>query len=197
MKAYVLFLFFMISLGAHATSVIQHDMKEVTQLSGLVFQGQVSGLKSYRESNGTIYTEVNFDIHEVIKGDYPSSSITLRYLGGTVDGMTMNVIDSDVPSFGQLGIYFVAKGHENLMHPLSGWGQGHYVLKKTAAGTRVFSSNGKAITDVSMASAKVKSAKSYALNSYEASGLSFSEKSRYAITPKDFKLTIRDIISEE
>lgn len=196
MKALVLSLFLIISFGARATSVLQHDMKEVAQLSGLVFQGQVSGLKSYRESNGTIYTEVNFDIHEVIKGNYPSSSITLRYLGGTVDGMTMNVIDSDIPDFGQLGIYFVAKGHENLMHPLSGWGQGHYVLKKTSAGTRVFSSSGRAITHISQASPKFKKAQKYALSSHEASGLLFSEKSRYAITPKDFKLKIRTLIAE-
>ena len=52
--------------------------------------------------NGTrIHTYVTFRVVDVVKGTYNQPEITLRFLGGTVGEISLDVSDSTLPGFGR------------------------------------------------------------------------------------------------
>jgi hypothetical protein len=120
---------------AHAGSVRQVAMDEMIQHSRLVFEGEVMDLVSVETGPRRIHTHVTFRILDIIKGDYPLNTITLRFLGGTVGNVTMGVSDMILPRPGEHGIYFVESLERMQVHPLFGWRQGHFLVQPDRTGT--------------------------------------------------------------
>ncbi len=114
---------------AHGTSVRAVNMAEMLEQSALVFEGRVIGLQARQDSGtGNIHTYVNFEVLDVLKGEYSNNTIELSFLGGTVGGATLAVGDMQMPEEGEKGIYFVESLQRTQVHPLYGWSQGHFVV---------------------------------------------------------------------
>jgi hypothetical protein len=119
----------------HASSVRQVTMDEMLQQCQFVFEGKVLALEAKQNHQKRIHTYVTFEIHDVIKGNYPGNTITLSFLGGTIGDLTMVVGDMKVPRVGERGIYFVESLERSQVHPLYGWSQGHFLVKSDETGT--------------------------------------------------------------
>lgn len=114
---------------AHGTSVRAVSMAEMLEQSALVFEGHVISLKARQDAGtGIIYTDVTFEVLDVLKGDYSNNTIELSFLGGTVGGATLAAGDMQMPETGEKGIYFVESLQRRQVHPLYGWSQGHFVV---------------------------------------------------------------------
>jgi hypothetical protein len=99
----------LVATSSRATTVIPPTFDQLVTEAELIFQGSVTDVRSQWMGEGAehrIVTFVTFAIEDAIKGT-PGNSYTMRMLGGTVDGETMEV--SDAPKFkvGDRDILFV------------------------------------------------------------------------------------------
>ena len=123
--------------SAYATTVMQVGMDELAQQSEFVFEGEVLS-KAVRPSStdGRPCTYFQFEIVDVIKGDYSAPTIERCFSGGTLNGLTMQVSEMTMPTVGETGIYFVDALGQEPIHPLLGWHQGHYLVTTDGAQTK-------------------------------------------------------------
>ncbi|MBP1747385.1 MAG: uncharacterized protein H6Q54_2000, partial [Deltaproteobacteria bacterium] len=113
------------------------------------FEGTVTAIEARQNSQKRIHTYVTFEITDIIKGEYPSSIITLRFLGGTIDDVTMVVSDMRLPQEGEHGIYFVESLERFQVNPLYGWSQGHFIVERDGTGSdRVMTNRRLPVTGV-------------------------------------------------
>jgi hypothetical protein len=129
-----------ISYG-NASSVREVSMDEMLQQSQFVFEGTVTAIEARENSQKRIHTYVTFEIKDIIKGEYHSNIITLRFLGGTVGDVTMTVSDMRLPQEGEHGIYFVESLERFQVNPLYGWSQGHFIVERDATGSERVTTN--------------------------------------------------------
>ena len=112
-----------------ASSVLAVSVEQLSKESQLVFEGEVIGMTSDFNGNRTsIHTYVTFRVVDVVKGIYNQSEITLRFMGGTVGEISLDVSDSTLPGFGETGIYFVESLDRFQVNPLYGMDQGHFLI---------------------------------------------------------------------
>jgi hypothetical protein len=132
-----------------ATTVEQMTLAEICDHAEMIVEGRVLSAQSYIEPGGRIATRVRMAVTDRLKGD-AGRELTLRFAGGTVDGMTLKVADMVVPRPGETGIYFIEDSHGRQVHPLVGWSQGHFVERRDARSGRpgVFTPDGKRVLDV-------------------------------------------------
>lgn len=124
-------------VNVHASTVLQMSFGEVIDKSELVFEGRVTNLESRRIQDGSIHTFVSFQIIELVKGQFASDTIELRFLGGEVDGRGLQVSDMQMPERGETGIYFVESLREFQVNPFVGWAQGHYLIEEIGNGDKI------------------------------------------------------------
>ena len=128
--AAVLFAFvFLITWAANASIIVQASFDEVAQKAEFVFEGRVIS-KETRPSpmNNRPVTYFTFEIIDIIKGSYSEGTLELGFAGGTLNGLTLSVSDMHMPEIGEKGIYFVESLTMELVHPLYGWHQGHFLV---------------------------------------------------------------------
>jgi hypothetical protein len=129
---FILLMLLIIWAGAtYATTVIPPTFDELVDRAELIFQGSVSDLHSQWIGEGAerrIVTYVNFQAEDIIKGA-AGQVVTLRMLGGTVDGRTMEV--TDAPKFvpGDRVILFVENNGTQFI-PLVGIMHGCFRVKR-------------------------------------------------------------------
>lgn len=127
---------------AQATTVIPPTFDELVSQAEVIFQGDVTDVKSQWVGEGAqrnIVSYVTFKVEDALKGT-PGQSYTIRMLGGTVDGETMGV--SDAPKFkvGDKDILFVQNNGSQFV-PLVGIMHGRFHVKRDQAGQEVVSNN--------------------------------------------------------
>ena len=127
---------------AQATTVIPPTFDELVAQAEVIFQGDVTDVKSQWVGEGAqrhIVSYVTFKVEDALKGT-PGQSYTIRMLGGTVDGETMGV--SDAPKFkvGDKDILFV-QNNGNQFVPLVGIMHGRFHVKRNQAGQEVVSND--------------------------------------------------------
>ena len=134
----------------HGSSVLKIAMDEMLTGSELIFEGRVLSVESKQTGPKQIHTFVTCEINDIIKGEYPAQTITLRFLGGTVGNLTMAVSDIQIPRDGERGVYFVESLDRNQVHPLYGWSQGHFTVTADDTGTdRIMTSKNHPVTGLS------------------------------------------------
>jgi len=132
-----------------ATTVLTVSFTDLVQQSEFVFEGTVQNSEARENSNGRIHTYITFEINEIIKGDYHGETITLRFLGGTIGDVSMNVSEMVFPKVDEHGIYFVETLERVQGHPFYGWSQGHFIVEQDETGTlKVMTNERKPITGV-------------------------------------------------
>jgi hypothetical protein len=143
-------LFLMLCVGlavgsARATTVIPPTFDQLVSDAELIFQGTVTVSHSLwlgEEAQRHIVTDVTFRIDDAIKGA-PGRSYTIRMLGGTVEGETIEV--SDAPKFkvGDRDILFV-EHNGNQFVPLVGIMHGRFHLQADSGGREIVTKEGGA-----------------------------------------------------
>src|SRR5262249_21258907 len=117
------------AVPAFASSVLQVSFEDLVRTSELVFEGRVINKRAEVDKRGSIKTYVTFEILDVVKGTHSGRTLELPYLGGTANGLTMEVSDMQQPDVGEHGVYFVESTSNPPVHPLVGWDQGHFLLR--------------------------------------------------------------------
>lgn len=172
----------------NASTIVQKSFEQVSESAELVFEGRVSGL--WTESEGKkIYTWVEFEILDVVKGSYGTDQISLRYLGGSSGERSMKVDRMRQPEIGEQGIYFVNDITKKYVHPLVGWGQGHFLLKPVKAGgpLKVHDSRGRPVSGITSTTNKIRM-----FNATKASGVELVKGEQEAMSLDVFKQQIRE-----
>jgi hypothetical protein len=148
-------LFLMLCAGlamasVRATTVISPTFDQLVSDAEFIFQGTVTDARSQWTGQGAerhIMTYVTFNIEDAIKGA-PGKSYTIRMLGGTVDGQTIEV--SDTPKFkvGDRDILFVEHNGSQFV-PLVGIMHGRFHVQTDAGGREIVTKdNGAALANV-------------------------------------------------
>ena len=130
-----------------SSSVLAVSLEQLSTSSQLIFEGEVVGKTSDFNANQTrIQTYVTFRVADVVKGTYNQPEITLRFLGGTVGEITLNVSDSTLPELGEEGIYFVESLERFQVNPLYGMDQGHFLILESTGQRIMATRNRRVIT---------------------------------------------------
>ena len=137
-------------VASHATTVLRLPFQEVCDQAEFIFEGRVVDVAARVDAEGRyIWTHVVFEIAEAIKGSHSEDRIELKFLGGTVGELALDVGEMHLPRVGDHGIYFVESMRSPLAHPLVGWDQGHYRVEQTPdGGQRMMTANGKFIESI-------------------------------------------------
>ena len=136
---------------ARATTVIPPTFDELVTKAEMIFEGTVTGMRSEWTGEGSdrhIVTFVTFKIEDSIKGG-GSAEYTIRMLGGTVDGQTMEVTDAPRFKVGDRDILFVEHNGSQFI-PLVGIMHGRFHVQADAAGAneKVTKDNGASVANV-------------------------------------------------
>ena len=132
-----------------ATTLLKLDIDQVAREAELVFEGEVLNHEVRTEtSTGLINTYITFLVLDVIKGDSPTATIELKFTGGTLNGETTKVDGLTIPEPGEQGIYFVESTSNNLINPLVGWSQGHFLIKEIDGERIIYTAGHNPVIDV-------------------------------------------------
>ncbi len=112
-----------------ATTLLGMDIDAVAADAELIFEGEVIQRETRLDQNSDlINTYVTFHVIDVIKGDYSGDSLELKFMGGAFDGQMVEISGLVMPAEGEQGIYFVESLNTDMINPLLGWSQGHYLI---------------------------------------------------------------------
>ncbi|MDP2125764.1 MAG: hypothetical protein Q8K97_00170 [Pseudohongiella sp.] len=134
---------------ASATTIAQLDFSDVLATAELVFEGRVVHVEAQETGPRSIHTLVRFEILDVLKGDYSSLVLELRYLGGRVGTRELEVSSMQIPELGEHGFYFVESLQSPMIHPLVGWSQGHFLIETDSFNEeRVYTAEQQGVSDI-------------------------------------------------
>jgi len=137
------------SKSLFATTVLKMDIDQIAIKAELIFEGEVLLRESRREPNsGIINTYVTFSILDVIKGSYGANTIELKFAGGSIGNEVVEVNGLLIPVEGEQGIYFVESINRNLITPLIGWSQGHFIVQEENGRRIVYTVDNRPVTDI-------------------------------------------------
>lgn len=138
------------ALSARATSVIAPDFDHLVSRAEAIFEGDVTKVESQWIGEGAqhrIVTFVTFKVDDAIKGDL-GATYTIRMLGGTVDGKTMQVTDAPKFQVGDHDLLFVENNGRQFI-PLVGIQHGRFRIQKDQSGEeQLITGEDQPLTDV-------------------------------------------------
>lgn len=135
-------------LSLTATTILSMDIDEVASGAEFVFEGQVLQHNVQENAAGIVVTYVTFQVDDVIKGDYQDSYLELKFTGGSLEGQVVEVSGLRIPKVDEQGIYFVESISRDLVNPLLGWSQGHFLIVNDNGDRRVSTNNLRPVTEV-------------------------------------------------
>jgi hypothetical protein len=149
------FLFVMsLAASAYGTTLISLSVNSLSEQAEFVFEGEVISVEAQRSGNrGLVNTYVTFRVIDILKGNAGATDIELKFLGGSLNGEVLEVNGSRLPRLGEHGIYFVESLSRDLINPLLGWSQGHYLIKTVAGIESMTTVDAKPIIAISPAEA--------------------------------------------
>ncbi len=131
-----------------ATTIFRMDIEEVVRGAELIFEGKVVERNVRENAAGMILTYVTFRIDELIKGEFEEPFLELKFTGGRLGDQIMEVSGLRMPNPDEEGIYFVESVYRNLVNPLLGWSQGHYLIYEINGKRRVRTVSERPVTDI-------------------------------------------------
>ena len=188
--------------SASATTVLGLDIDKVVADAEFVFEGAVINSETRQDSNsGIISTYVTFQINDIIKGDYSGDSIELKFMGGVFNGKIVQVSGMRIPEMAEQGIYFVESMSRDLINPLIGWSQGHFIIHDDNGTRRISTAGNQPVIEVEAVSAiprSIKKPQSVVEGNTDIAAGVMTETSpimiERALTVEDFKSRIADLL---
>ena len=188
--------------SASATTVLGLDIDKVVADAEFVFEGAVINSETRQDSNsGIISTYVTFLINDIIKGDYSGDSIELKFMGGVFNGQIVQVSGMRIPEMAEQGVYFVESMSRDLINPLIGWSQGHFIIHDDNGTRRISTAGNQPVIEVEAVSAiprSIKKPQSVVEGNTDIAAGVMTETSpimiERALTVEDFKSRIADLL---
>jgi hypothetical protein len=135
----------LISLDLYSATISRVSIDDLVNKSELIFDGRVIAATPRMNERGYIHTYIDFRVDDVLFGNTEVGNvITLRFSGGAVDGIALDV-GVIMPKLDEQGIYFVEAVKFGLINPLFGWSQGHFLISEDDS---VIAGNNKTIKSV-------------------------------------------------
>lgn len=187
-----------------ATTILGMDIDKVAQDAEFVFEGSVINSETRQDNNsGIISTYVTFQIDDIIKGVYSGDSVELKFMGGVFNGQIVEVSGMRIPEMSEQGIYFVESMSRDLINPLIGWSQGHFIILDDNGTRRISTADNQPVLEVQAVSSIPSSIKKPLSvvegNSDIAAGI-MTESSpimvERALTVEEFKSRITDLLED-
>ena len=176
-------LLFTLAAIARATTVIPPGFDDLVRRAEVIFEGEVTGLQSQWIGEGAehrIVTFVSFKVDEALKGNL-GATYTMRMLGGTVDGETMEVTDAPKFKVGDHDLLFVEHNGSQFI-PLVGIQHGRFHIQKDQSGNdTVTTGEGQPLADVSQLGVSEKAI----------------AKSKAPLTLRDFKAAVQTRLRQQ
>lgn len=121
--------------GAKATSFYIRPFSEFTQTTPNIVHGKLSNIHTENSitSDGarTIYTYAHLEVKEVLKGDlHQKQSITVRKIGGTKDGVTLEIPSSPEFKSDDDTVVFLSPEKEDQSYEVLGLELGKFGLEE-------------------------------------------------------------------
>lgn len=190
------------AISATATTLLGMDIDDIAERSEIVFEGEVIHRQAQLDNNsGIISTFITFRVIDLIKGDLGGNSLELKFSGGELNGEIVEVSGSTLPTLGEIGIYFVESASRDMLNPLLGWSQGHFLIKTEGGQRRVHTVSDNPVTQVQSVSAiplAIKAPKGLIQdNEGIAAGVTVQSRAltnSQALSVDDFKRQILDLI---
>jgi hypothetical protein len=187
---------------ANATTILEMDIDKIAADAEFVFEGEVINSETRQDSNsGIISTYATFRINDVVKGDYSADTVELKFMGGAFNGQIVQVSGMRIPELGEQGIYFVESMSRELINPLIGWSQGHFIIVDDDGVRRISTTDNKPVTEVNAVSSipsSIKKPLSVVEGSTDIAAGVVTESSalmiQRALTVEEFKTRITSII---
>ena len=168
---------------ANATTVIPPNFDELVSRAEVIFEGEVTGLQSQWIGEGAehrIVTFVTFKVDDTLKGN-AGATYTMRMLGGTVDGQTMEVTDAPKFKVGDHDLLFVEHNGSQFI-PLVGIMHGRFRIQKDQTGNDILLTGaGQPLADVGQLGANEESI----------------AKSKAPLLLRDFKTTVQARVRQQ
>jgi hypothetical protein len=138
----------LLPIAVNATTILGMDIHAVAQGAELVFEGQVIQHNTQENAAGMVVTYVTFEVRDVVKGSFSEQFLELKFTGGTLNGQVMEVSGLRMPALDEEGIYFVESISRDLINPLIGWSQGHYIINADEGERRISTVDRMPVTEV-------------------------------------------------
>lgn len=141
-----------------STAIASHryvEFPELVHTSHAIVDGRVDEVVSWMDDEGMIHTEVHLDVIDLVHADpvaraFTGPDITLRFLGGITEDMTMSV--SGTPSFteGERVILFTLLDNKNYICPIVGGEQGVFRVLERGPGNTMYpmKTSGRGVLDI-------------------------------------------------
>lgn len=147
--AFCLLCWLALAQNATASTIRGIDVDQLVADAEFIFEGKVIHRETRQEQvSGLINTYVTFSVIDVIKGDYAGDSLELKFMGGVFNGQIVEVSGLVIPADGEEGIYFVESLDTDMLNPLLGWSQGHYLIVEEGGERRMNTVDNKPVIDV-------------------------------------------------
>lgn len=191
------------SISAAATTLMGMDIDDIAERAELVFEGEVIDTQAQLDNNsGIINTFVTFRVVDLIKGDLSSgNNLELKFAGGELNGEIVEVSGSVLPTLGETGIYFVESASKDMLNPLLGWSQGHFLIRTDGGQRRVHTVGNNPVTQIQSVSTIPSAIKAptHLIQDNEGIAAGVTVRSRtvvgnQALSVDDFKRQILDLI---
>lgn len=153
LQLFALAVLFATAMPARATTVVAKSFADLCAEADLVFAGTVTGVETAwaDAAKQAIETRVTFGDLTWLRGG-PQATLTLRFAGGTLDGLSEEI--AGVPRFatGDRVVIFARNGE--FISPIVGFHQGLYRVVDGARGPAVVDAEGHPVTGVSGAAVR-------------------------------------------
>ena len=137
---------------ASATSIRPPSFEQLVDGSGRIVRATVSSVRPYEDSyegKRVVRTEIVLNVLETIRGEVTTGELKIRHLGGSVNGLRMEV--GAMPKFevGKEMVLFL-HGEGRFICPTVGWGHGQYRVDRSGADgvARIRRSNGSMLANL-------------------------------------------------
>lgn len=136
--------------AASASVIAEITTQEAARQANLIFVGKVvSKQGQWEEGRRRIWTLYRVEVEQWIAGERRPKTLTLRFLGGVVNGVGMRVSDMPELRVGER-VLLLCKDQPGLYCPVVGWWQGKFAVVKDDAGRDIVGDHqGRPLTAVS------------------------------------------------
>lgn len=135
---------------AQATIVRSMSLNQMAKEADVVVHARVATqTSSWNDTKSRIYTVTNLEVVDTLKGDKAKTTLQVRQIGGTVDGITQSIVGNANLKVGEEVVLFLDSDEKLPFHYVIGMAQGKYSIDRSAGEPRVARSlAGLALADV-------------------------------------------------
>jgi uncharacterized protein (DUF2249 family) len=136
---------------ANATIVQALNLEQISKEAAVVVHGHVrTQTAAWNPEKTRIYTVTEVQVVEPIKGPHQASStIRIRQLGGTVDGITQTIVGNAKLKVDEEVVLFLDHDPSKQLHYVVGMAQGKFAVDRRSGTPRVVRSlKGLALADI-------------------------------------------------